>query len=84
MSGRDLQADVHDRLKKMLDGDGAAVLGPAVATATQSGRGPSGKLRNFAAMGDAKLLSTLDDVRDEDNDHEAFEALVAEADRRSL
>jgi hypothetical protein len=39
--------------------------------ATHAGRGPTGRLRNFGAMGDQKLRSVYEQVRMEGNDLEA-------------
>jgi len=49
-----------------------------------TGRGPTGRLRNFRAMNGAKLIATLDAVTREANDDEALEALLAEARERGL
>jgi len=42
---------------------------------SRTGRGPSGKLRNFRAMQDPKLRDTWDTVRLENNDTEARDEL---------
>ena len=47
------------------------------AARTQSGRGPSGKLRNFSAMSAEKLAAVRDAVVRENNDAEALAVLVA-------
>lgn len=52
--------------------------------AFQTGRGPTGRLRNFRAMSDAKLLAALEAVQAEANDPEALQALEAEASARNL
>jgi hypothetical protein len=49
-----------------------------------TGRGPTGRLRNFRAMNDGKLLSTLASVRRETNDWEALNTLLGEAQSRGL
>lgn len=49
---------------------------------TQTGRSPSGRLRNFGAMNDGKLFGVLQQVERENNDPEALSALRAEAARR--
>lgn len=51
---------------------------------TQSGRGPQGNLRNFASMGEAKFLKVAAEIRAEDNDTEALDAIRFEAARRGL
>lgn len=43
----------------------------------RTGRGPSGKLRNFDAMGDAKFAAEAAKVEAENNDPEALEAVRA-------
>lgn len=48
-----------------------------------SGRGTSGKLRNFRAMSDAKLALTYEALTDEAPDAAAISAVRAELDRRS-
>jgi len=50
----------------------------------KSGRGPTGKLRNFAAMGTPKLLQTALELQQENNDIEALGAIEAELDNRGL
>jgi hypothetical protein len=52
--------------------------------AFMTGRGPTGRCRNFRQMSDGKLLNVLYDVRQERNDDYAFDALVAEATSRGL
>lgn len=49
-----------------------------------TGRGPTGRCRNFRQMSDGKLLNVLYDVRNERNDDYAFDAIVAEATSRGL
>jgi hypothetical protein len=49
----------------------------AAAARTRSGRGPSGKLRNFSAMSAEKLAAVRDAVVRENNDAEALAVLVA-------
>lgn len=52
---------------------------PGKASATSgSGRGPSGKLRNFKAMNDYKLDVTIRDITNEHFDREAWEKCSAE------
>jgi hypothetical protein len=48
----------------------------------KTGRGPTGKLRNFKAMGDAKFKSAFGAIKHENNDPEAWEAAQAEWKRR--
>jgi hypothetical protein len=43
--------------------------------ATHAGRGPTGRLRNFAAMNSGKLKKVTDQVFAEDNDREAMAKL---------
>jgi hypothetical protein len=50
---------------------------PAYGSESQSGRGPTGKLRNFAAMKRDKLQLVIDDIRAEGNDPEALSAAEA-------
>lgn len=52
------------------------------ATAGQTGRSGTGRLRNFKSMNDAKLAATLEAVMAEQNDPEAIRAIVAETERR--
>ncbi len=49
-----------------------------------TGRSPAGRLRNFGAMGDAKLRTTFYAVSNEANDPEAILALAAEMNARGL
>lgn len=48
------------------------------------GRGPTGRLRNFRAMSDAKLIETYRQVAYENNDSEALTGIRAEAASRGL
>ena len=45
-------------------------------TLVQTGRSPAGRLRNFGAMNDEKLLPVTKDIMREDNDPEALEKLA--------
>jgi hypothetical protein len=74
---------VNAALKGMLAEAGEAPAQPWQSD-VQTGRGPSGKLRNFAAMKDAKLLDALAAVEAEDNDAEALDAITFEAKARGL
>ena len=49
----------------------------------QSGRGPSGKLRNFDAMGDEKFEREAAVVEAENNDPEALEAIKQSREKRN-
>jgi len=51
---------------------------------TQTGRGPTGRLRNFRAMSAGKLQATYLAVAAEGNDPEALDALTAELDSRGM
>lgn len=63
-----------------LDGEPLTTDEPEILTGI--GRGPSGRLRNFASMGDEKLRRTLRDVLRENDDAEAIAAIEAELERR--
>lgn len=60
-------------------GASPSVAEAAAAPWSYTGRGPSGKLRNFRAMNDLKLLSALDTMITEANDVEGLRAIYAEA-----
>lgn len=49
-----------------------------------TGRGPSGRLRNFRAMSDVKLRGVMSAVWNEDNDPEAISAAHTEMGSRGL
>ena len=50
---------------------------------TQSGRGPSGKLRNFDAMNPEKFEREAAIVEQENNDPEALAAIKASREKRN-
>lgn len=52
------------------------------ATIKKTGRAPSGGLRNFKQMSDAKFRQTVNAIVTEDNDPEALEAVKKESKRR--
>lgn len=64
--------------------DSAAAAFPLVAAhiAFQTGRGPTGRLRNFRAMSDTKFYDVAATIRSENNDPEAIEAINAEQEAR--
>lgn len=73
------QQDITSHLAEMLDDLGKTMVnGPAVTIATGTGRGPSGRLRNFRAMNDGKLMGVARDLLAEDDDPEAIEAVTDE------
>jgi len=68
-------------------GDVAESTGPMVSedeACWMTGRGPTGRCRNFRQMNSAKLLDVLYTVRREANDSYALNALIAEATSRGL
>ena len=72
-------SELDDKLAQML----GSSSNPNPST-QQTGRGASGRLRNFAAMRDEKVLVTYHTVKAENNDIEAINALRAELDSRGL
>lgn len=60
----------------------AIVRSVTEAATSSSGRGPTGRLRNFAQMAEAKLAATLAAVEAEADDEEAIDAVRAEIARR--
>lgn len=56
----------------------------AAAAQQRTGRGDSGKLRNFRAMNEDKFIGVYRDVVREDNDAEAIQAVITEAAVRGL
>ena len=85
---RELQAsaegteDLDAALKGVLDQpEGEAAM---ESVKLMSGRGPSGKLRNFAAMNDSKLYGLAKMLAAENNDLEALAAIEAEMDDRAM
>lgn len=79
--------EVTAKLAEMLGQDSPAVAIAAQGlqgSTQQTGRGPSGKLRNFAQMKDAKLIDVCDTIMDENNDEEAMEAISQEMKSRGL
>ena len=73
---------VTDRLAEMLQTAPAPTQATVAATGT--GRGGTGRLRNFRSMNDEKLLVTRAAVERENNDPEALAAVRAEAEGRGL
>jgi hypothetical protein len=53
-------------------------------THVQTGRSGTGRLRNFRAMNDIKLCGVWDAVCDEDNDPEAYDAVLEQMLARGL
>ena len=65
---------------------GIQMLNPVVnpTSFVQTGRGPTGRLRNFRAMNDGKLLFTAREVHAEANDTEAMGAILLQLEQRNL
>ena len=59
-----------------------AALTTSMSSAFKSGRGPTGKLRNFKMMSDLKFKDAHFAILSENNDPEAIEAINAEWERR--
>lgn len=55
---------------------------PSAPSHIKSGRGPTGKLRNFKSMAPAKFDLTVSQVLSENNDQEAMDAILSEASSR--
>jgi hypothetical protein len=51
-------------------------------TTVQSGRSPTGRLRNFGAMNNDKLFTVLQQLEVENNDPEALAVIRAEVSKR--
>lgn len=66
--------------EELADAGFASVDQPKLGT----GRSGTGRLRNFTAMSDEKLMKTMDAVRDEGDDDEALDAMESEAVARGL
>jgi hypothetical protein len=68
----------------MLKAELAASGGPQENTKLGTGRSGTGRLRNFKAMNDDKLLRTMTAIRQEGDDDEALDAAESEAVSRGL
>lgn len=77
----DVSALQREVIKEVLDRAEEVGTAPSrenpISDGHRTGRGPSGKLRNFDAMGDAKFQAEAAKIEAENNDPEALEAIRA-------
>jgi len=73
--------NVQDELRRML-AERTEVPGDEPAPLSGTGRGPTGRLRNFRAMNDDKLAGVYEAVYLENDDPEAMAAVAKEVEAR--